>query len=311
LQQVTDNAESETELAERRNRLLEIIVQIEGSLANVMSTMDNIWQGYAAIIFSEITSAKEELRDFESTIRARYWFRGQDYGFFEQLTTGRFLIQYDADIDAACPTAEMSDNCRAVLESLVALTRHIDLVRQVLENPVREKLRELHTELVKLDAEWDYYFDDAKSQFWWEFIANNALYDPPGDSLARPPAGQLILLHPNAAIEYVDSSSNDDRAYNAIGIIEIIGYNRLRWDENGPYSEWPLGASLVTSYVPEARGDDFGFGFMMHVKNEYSFGATRRDTGDDTKTTWIFSVDLTRLFLNKSEEAKRKFRSLQ
>jgi len=311
LQQVTDDAAAESELAERRNQLLELIVQIEGSLANAMSAMDNKWQGYATITISEMASAKSELRKFESTVRARYWFRGQEYGFFEQPVTGTFLIPYEVDIDAACPVADISDECRAALESLIVLTRHIDLVHQVLKNPVRERLQAIHAELVRLDAEWDYYFDDARSQFWWEFMANNAIYDPAGDSLARPPVGQLILFHPSAAMEYVGSNVTAESSYNLVGIIDVIGYNRLRWKEDGPYSKWPLGASLVATYVPATPGDDFGYGLMFHVKNEFSFGATRRDTGAGNETTWLFSVDLTRLFLEKSAETKKQFRSLK
>ena len=311
LKQVTEKATAESELAKQRNQLLELIVQIEGSLANAMIEMDNKWQGYATITIREMASAKSKLRNFESTIRPRYWFRGQLYGFFEQTATGTFLIPYEADIDAACPTADMSDECRRAFESLIELTRHIELVRLVIENPVREKLKEIHAELVRLDAEWNYYFDDARSQFWWEFIANNALYDPAGDTLARPPVGQLILLHPNAAMEYVGSDVTVERAYNLVGIIDVIGYNRLRWKEEDPYSKWPLGASLVATYVPATPGDDFGYGLMVHVKNEFSFGATRRDTGAGTETTWLFSVDLTKLFLDKSAKAKQQSRSLR
>ena len=140
-------------------------------------------------------------------------------------------------------------------------------------------------------------------------MANNALYDPAGDSLARPPVGQLILLHPSAAMEYVSSNETVERAYNLVGIIDIVGYNRLRWKQDGPYSKWPLGASVVATYVPATSGDDFGYGLMVHVKNMYSFGATRRDTGAGTDTTWLFSVDLARLFLDKSAEARKQFRS--
>ncbi|MDX2422462.1 MAG: hypothetical protein QNK43_07290 [Amphritea sp.] len=311
LKKVTDDATNESELSERRNQLLALIVMIKGSLTNAMATMDSKWQGYATITINEMASAKSELRNFESTVRASYWFRGQEYGFFEQPTTGTFLIPYEVDIDAACPVADMSNDCRAALESLIVLTRHINLVHQVLKNPVRERLHAIHTELVSLDAEWDYFFNDARSQFWWEFIANNALYDPAGDSLARPPAGQLILLHPNAAMEYVGSNATVEKAYNLVGIIDVIGYNRLRWREDDPYSKWPLGASLVATYVPATPGDDFGYGLMVHVKNEFSFGATRRDTGAGTETTWLFSVDLTKLFLEKSAEAKKHFRSLK
>ena len=88
LKQVTEKATTESELAEQRNQLLELIVQIEGSLTNAMASMDSKWHDYATITFSEMTSVKSELRNFDSTIRTRYWFRGQQYGFFEKTATG-------------------------------------------------------------------------------------------------------------------------------------------------------------------------------------------------------------------------------
>ncbi|MBE9567196.1 MAG: hypothetical protein IMF14_00775 [Proteobacteria bacterium] len=308
---VKEKPSSEAELREQRDQLLAVLSSIEGSLSNMMSVMDGQWQVYARITIAEMGSAKNELRNFDSTIRTRYWFPHQDYSFFEQQETGKFLIDYAAEIDAACPSAGIDERCRAALQSQIILFRHIELVRQVLANPVREKLQAIHEQLVQLDAEWEYYFEDARSQFWWEFMANNAIYDPAGDTLARPPAGQLIFMHFNAAVEYVSNSENVDRAYNLVGIVELVGYNRLRWKDKDAYSKWPVGMSVIATYVPATKGDDFGYGLMAHVKNEFSFGATRRDTGDGAEITWLFSIDLSKLFLEKSVQVKKQFRSLR
>ena len=179
----------------------------------------------------------------------------------------------------------------------------------MLDIETRKRLSDIHDQLVKLDDEWSYYFNDARSQFSWEFIANNAIYNPPDDKFSAPPDGQLILLHPRAAVEYVSGNATVDSSYNLTGIVELIGYNRLRWRKDGPYSNWPLGISAVASWVPSTPGDDWGYGLMIHIKNDYSIGVTQRNTGAGDETTWIFSVDLNKLFLDKSEEAKKMFQS--
>jgi hypothetical protein len=305
---INTNPESSDILSANKTRLLEILDQIKGSLISTMSKMDDKWKSYAAITLGELLSAKQEILDNKSTIRAVHWQRQPDYGFFEGDITGQYLIKYDSDIRMACSDIGFNDNCQNALRSIADLTRHIALVQTVLNNPVREQLAELHKELVKLDEQWDYYFDEARSQFWWEFTANNLLYNPPGNKFSAPPHGQLILFHPQAAVEYVGGDATVDKAYNLVGIVELVGYNRLRWRKGGAYSNWPVGISLIVSYVPATLGDDFGYGLMIHVKNNYSFGVTRRDTGVDEETTWVFSVDLNKLFLEKSLEARKWFR---
>jgi len=308
---IDDNAANSEGLSARAGLLLELLDQIDGSLTGAMLDMDETWRAYASITLSELGSAKREIANNESTIRAVYWHRHEDYGFFEGPVTGQYLIAYGTDIRRACPDAAFDDRCQSTLQSAGTLTRHVALVQKVLNNPVRERLAERHVQIAALDAEWDYYFDEARSQFWWEFLANNALYDPPGDQLAAPPDGQLILLHPRAAAEYVGGGATVQEAYNLVGIVELVGYNRLRWEKEGPYSDWPVGVSLIASYVPAAQGENFGYGLMIHVKNNYSIGATRRDTGAGDETTWLFSVDLNKLFINKSAEARNLFRSIE
>ncbi len=311
LAEVTDDLNSEVMLIEQRDKLATVLEQIEGSLVGTMSTMNTTWRGYATITVNELVDAKEELRNLQSVVRATYWSRHSDHAFFESETTGDFLISYEDDIRTACSSSDLTDDCRQNLDAAGELTRHITLVQTVLKNPVRRDLRRIHEQVAALDAEWDYYFYKARSQFWWEFIANNALYDPAGNVLAPPPDAQLILLHPNAAMEYVDGGATVESAYNLVGIVELIGYNRLRWKKGGPYSKWPLGISVIMTYIPATSGDDIGYGLMLHVKNDYSFGATRRDTGSGDETTWLFSVDLTKLFLEKSAEAKELYRSIR
>lgn len=299
---------TEAELAKRRDQMLDLLALVEGSLTGKIGDMTGPWRSYAEIVLAEMKTARAEIADFGSTMSAEYWAREQDYGFFQGATTGEYLISYEKDIDDACATDATPSECRENVESAIVLTRHIRLVERILDIEVRRRLEQIHTELVKLDEEWGYYFNDARSQYWWEFIANNAIYNPPPDKLSRPPSGQLILFHPSAAVERVDGNDMIQDTLNPVGTIEVIGYNQLRWTEDGPISRWPLGLSVIATWTPETDGDDFGYGLMLHIKNDYSIAATRRDTGAGQETTLLFSVDLTKLFLAKSEEARQWFR---
>lgn len=300
------------ELAERRDHMLRLLALVEGSLTGKLSSMHGDWRPYAQITIDKMATARSEISDFQSTMRATYWQRNQQYGFFEEPTTGVFLIPYKGDIDEACGTAQPpTEECRRQVESAVELTRHIHLVERILDIEIRRRLEEIHGELLRMDGEWDYYFSEARSQYWWEFLANNAIYNPAPDELSRPPAGQLILFHPSAALERIDDNEMTGGSNNLVGVIELIGYNRLRWREDGRMSRWPLGLSVVAAWAPETVGDNFGYGLMLHAKNDYSIGIIRRDTGAGRETTWLLSVDLGKLFLEKSEEAREKFRRPQ
>lgn len=310
LAEIKTDARTEAELAERRDALVALLDEILLSLsASDVNRAGQSWQSHAAVTLGELREARSEIVAFEPRIPAAYWSR-IEYGFFEQPTTGDFLIDYEADVDGACGADAGPADCRAAVGAAIALIRHVRLVERVLANQVRERLSLLHAELVTLDGQWEYYFEKARSQYYWEFIANNAIYDPPDDELARPPAGQLILFHPTAAMEFAEGNNAEDDAFNAIGIVEVLGYNRLRWGDAATYSAWPVGGSFVVTWSPAVDGDNWGYGAMLHVRNDYSFGATRRDTGSGTETTWLFSVDLTKLFLEKSEQRKRLFRRL-
>jgi len=322
LKKIQDDARTLEELTAQRDQLLALLTRIEGSLSNSTPDQGGTWRGYFGIALNELDKAKTEIQDFESIVRAQWWLRHQDHGFFESEATGAFLVAYGDDLGQACPDSTFDAACRSAIESAMELTRHVNLVFQVLQNPVRGHLKQLHSAVAELDEEWDYYFYEARSQYWWEFLVNGSRYDPKcqqddpncvvvdpnREFLARPPDGQLIVFHPRVAAEFVSGEGAANSTNNLAAIVELIGYNRLRWKSGAPYSKWPLGASLVASWVPAAEGDDYGYGLMIHVKNNYSIGAVRRDTGHGDETTWMLSVDLNKLFLEKSAQAQKLFR---
>ena len=164
--------------------------------------------------------------------------------------------------------------------------------------------------MASIKRQWDHYFDHARSQYLWEIAINSRRFGASDDELAAPPRGQFILLHPNVAFEYLGSSAVHDQSYRAIPYLEIVGYNHLKYTNDPflPMSDWPLGVSALVTYTPDNIGDRFGFGLMIHVKNDFSIGFARRQTGAGRDTTLLLSVDLMKAFLEKSQEVRTRFR---
>jgi hypothetical protein len=110
-------------------------------------------------------------------------------------------------------------------------------------------------------------------------------------------------------MEYVSGGAGNQDAYNAVAVVEIIGYNRFVWGQGDDSKRRPFGASLVAAYSGDGQGDRTGYGVMLHVNNKWSIGAIQRDTGFGDETTWLISGDLMKTFLGKSAELRQKFRS--
>lgn len=292
-----------------RDELIAILRLVQTDVTRRLLARGDPWDRYAGIMLGELSTAIEEIRRLRPVVRAEYWQPVSDpkYGFFEQKETGVLLIVYEDQIVEDCG-ADFSDLCRRTLDSAGNLERYAAIVRRVLQLPVRATLDEIYKQVSALDDQWDYYFGQARSQYFWESMANNAIYDPPGNRLAGPPDAQLILFHPTVAMEYVGSGPQNESAYDAVGIVELIGYNQWSYKAGSFLKRWPLGISAVATYTPETTGDRVGYGAVIHIKQNLSIGATRRDTGDGTETTWLLSVDFMKLFLEKSAEEKEAFR---
>ena len=136
LTNMVEEPKTAEELAVRRDQLLELLVKIKGSLEDSTEEMNSTWKSYASIALNEMGTAEDQLRRFESLVRAQYWLRSPEYGFFEQLITGVYLISYGSVVEDACSSNGFSDECKNTIESINTLTRHINLVYQVLQNPV-------------------------------------------------------------------------------------------------------------------------------------------------------------------------------
>jgi hypothetical protein len=193
----------------------------------------------------------------------------------------------------------------------------------------------LTAEYVKLDSQWDYYFTGARSQYIWELALNSRLYDKKLLSrckkekgsdlmnwelekfckdrsdvqLSTPPTEQWILLHPSAALEYTSADDGGNSSTRAVAIVEIIGYNKFAHKDGMPL-KWPIGISVISTISLDNNGDRFGYGAMLHLKNNFSIGVARRKFGGKKETTWLLSADLGKLITKATAEAQEKFKFL-
>ena len=181
-----------------------------------------------------------------------------------------------------------SEECARAFDRAVMAMRHLDLVRRSLDYVVRD--RELGAVIMQAKLrrqQWDVYFEQGYPQWPWELYVNGLFYrdrveEEPG--LAEPPSWQLVLLHPDVALEYVDAADDGDRFKPAV-LVEFIGGDWWSWNDEGR-QEGPwglpvaLGAGLIGTYTDRAGTEDWGLGAMLRISHSYNLGVTTR-SGDD------------------------------
>jgi len=219
-----------------------------------------------------------------------------------------FGIDYAPLVTSKCVTASAA--CQMALNSAVNLNRQVALMLHISKISNEPLVVSAQVAVGELRKRWDYYLNEARSQYLWELALNSKLYAASEHRLNAPPNHQWILLHPSAAFEYTGGGAQNERAYDAIIMLEAFGYNRFDWStpEGKQSSLPPLGASLVVTYTPDNTGDHEGYGIVLHVANKYSFGITRRDTGAGKENTYLLSADFMKKVINTDpEEALKKF----
>lgn len=280
---------------------------IEESLSSAAIGAQSPWDSTFAVVQSRLGEAHAQVAALDSRVTPAFW-EYDDLSFFDR------ALKLSPAIHDACTDPD-SASCGRATTAATAIVRHANLAHAVLNHALATlRLPEVYKEVAALDDQWDDYFKNGRSQYVWELLINSWRYERQlckggsrekcGSILAPPPTGQLIVLHPSAALEYVRNAEDD---YNAVAIIELIGYNR--WSKsNSGLGKFAIGASLIATVSLDGQGDRLGWGAMVHVNNKYSFGAARRHLGMGTETVWLISVDLGKLITNVDAQAKNAFR---
>jgi hypothetical protein len=159
------------------------------------------------------------------------------------------------------------------------------------------------------EAQWQIYFNESIPQWPWELaFVNGPIYKytlKNEKGLGKVPDWQLIVAHPDVALEYVDGAADGDQFRPAL-LVEIVGADFWSWEDGakqkGPWGlPFPLGAGLVATFSDRGESEDWGFGGVLHINHIYNIGATFR--GSDTGI--FVSVNLAKLFENKRSKADK------
>lgn len=184
----------------------------------------------------------------------------------------------------ATPCQQDQAACRAGLNDAMVLLRLVHAASRTVENATtRASELQLSVQLRQNDQRWSAYFTEARTQFPHELWLNSTLYaarsdrycDTPG-GFCTPPAHQWILLHPSIALEVVPDSPAGSRVEPAL-VLELVGYNRWRWDGPAMAPGSSIGASVVTIASDRADTDPISFGVMLHYNHNWSLGLARRN----------------------------------
>jgi hypothetical protein len=264
------------------------------------------WDNQLTVLYAELQTARQSIEDVDGIALPVYWQWGGGSNEHRTLQRDVFLLNYEPPVRRACANGEAA--CASSVATAVNVVRAVALSARINQCAGRSRLEEAHKSLIALDKEWNHYFFETRSQYIWELAVNSWRFKDKQDQFARPPKDQIILAHPGVAFEYVGGGAQNERAYEATVLAELIGYNRIRWDDEGKSKLPPLGVSLVATYTPDNTGDHTGYGIMFHAYHTLSLGVTRRDTGAGDETTYLLSMDLMRLVLNPTPEAIEKFR---
>ena len=147
-----------------------------------------------------------------------------------------------------------------------------------------------------LRQRYESYFDAARFQWPWELYINGL----PGFRGETPlmcegfrdvPRQQWIVLHPSLGVRY---SENAAQKTDAAILIELIGFRRWQWAEGKAVNA--RGASAVLSYSNQSDATRFGWGGLVHVRDDVSVGLVKHQSGTGNRVSLVFGYAFGQLF---------------
>jgi hypothetical protein len=278
---------------------------IDGSLGDDEASAIDAWRQYVGVVRARLAATTAEVALPEGGIPATEWTADANLALFEG------VVPISEQVERDC-SAGYVVTCQAAQLSAAAILRHAALANEVLATLVSIlRVQKMYEELRILDDQWTFYFEHGRSQYPWELWANSANFKRhiDDDRFAPPPNHQLILMHLGAGLEYAESTGSEGSEFNAVALVELIGYNRLVYPTEGRAGR-SYGASIIATVSPESDGNRIGWGAMIHFTEKLSLGVARRDLGrDGDETTWLLSADLGRMFGTTSEADRAEFRT--
>jgi hypothetical protein len=166
----------------------------------------------------------------------------------------------------------------------------------------------LHLKDARLqNARWSSYFNDTRPQYWWEIIVNGKAMqkqycdaDPATQiqrGFCRVPESQWIVLHPSAALQWVDGADSQQDLKPAF-IVEVFGRNSWTWKESTPSRQ--RGWSLLAAYSNRgADQDKWSYGLMLRYGKDLNLGLT---TTPDNEFGILVSARLAGRFFEQKQQ---------
>lgn len=291
-----ESATSEARLVNGLSSMKEVVYYARRKLdpetpleADLLKSIDSAWRQL---------SGSQPINDLS---RATNWVIDQNEFTVTLLPNERILNFKATYLDQA---QSSPDTYRNAIDSLGVLLLTQRTLNYINRKPALEKIGSVAR---KRKAQWQVYFDESIPQWPWELaFVNGPIYKHTLEhemGLGKLPDWQLIVVHPDVALEYVAEAADGDQFKPAL-MVEILGANFWTWEggakQKGPWGlSTPLGAGFVATFADRADSDDWGFGGVIHINHIYNIGATVRD-GD---TGFFVNVNLAKLLENKRQKA--------
>jgi len=225
--------------------------------------------------------------------------------FWEYHTSdGKIEVGIDVNRELeACKDAAKESDCLQGYLRAKQLVSYATVTKRALDYFSMREVHALAIHVNMLEKRWEHYFNDSRSQFFWELGLNGYIYGKTNKGkkgLLSPPDYQIILLHPSVGLEYVDTKAGD--RFRETIVLEGIGLNKWTWNDST--MKLPLGISVIGIYGDRSSVPQIGYGALIHINNNLSLGVTRRGS----ETGAILSLDLAKLFLKQDENKKYEFK---
>jgi len=197
---------------------------------------------------------------------------------------------------------------RSSLEGAAAVIRLATVVQDVLGGVFAPLLSQYHADATELRGRWWTYFHLTRGQYPWELLVNAALFgrtmEKSHGQFHSPPTHQWVLVHPDAALEYLHDASDGEQFKPTLSV-ELVGINCWRWKNEK--AARAIGGAVVANYSDVASIRDWRFGGVIHVAHRYSFGVTR----GSGETGYFVSADVAAFALDKQKKAKQFLEQLK
>jgi len=147
---------------------------------------------------------------------------------------------------------------------------------------------------------WNAYRTEGQHQYFWEVLLNsevmkqeNCVRKPDANGqdkiyigFCQVPTSQWILLHPDAAFQWVHGATKTSELKPAF-IIETVGFYRWDWGGDGFAAKMnERGISLFAAYADSDSGKRWSYGPMLHI-GDYNLGLTH-----SAGNSWGITVNL-------------------